>query len=287
MENSRSRVAKKIPPKASKKSRGAVSTTRRQATTGEPGRVRRWLASTAKWLVVPCIAVWLVAQVDWLALRHEVQGVANKPLANISIKGEFEFLAKERIRNIVSESLNGNFVDLNLVEIKQKVEADPWVYDVRLQRVWPDGLIITVIEQKPIARWGNSGFINQYGALIHVDNNDALVSLPLLFGEERLSNEIAKTYLEMARLLASRGLNLKGLQVDSKRSWELVLDNSMLLVLGQDEVTAKLQNFLLVYEKHLASVKHKIKRVDLRYESGLAVEWYEDAEPTKLVSATH
>ncbi|MDO6423208.1 cell division protein FtsQ/DivIB [Saccharophagus degradans] len=282
-----SRITKKLPPKPSKKTRGAVSTTKRKPVAGEPGRVRRWLVNTAKWLVLPCACIWLVAQVDWLALRAEVQGVANKPLANISIKGEFEFLAKERIQSIVSESLNGNFVDLNLVEIKQKVEADPWVYDVRLQRVWPDGLVITVIEQKPIARWGNSGFINQYGALIHVDSNESLENLPLLFGDEHLSNEIAKTYLEMARLLASRGLNLKGVQVDSKRSWELVLDNSMLLVLGQDEVTVKLQNFLLVYEKHLAGVKHKIKRVDLRYESGLAVEWYEDTESTKIVSATH
>lgn len=281
-----SRRTKNSEPKPQRKTRGATSTTRREQMS-EPGRVRRWIANTAKWMVLPCVTMWALAQVDWLALKYKVQGVANKPLAKISIQGEFEYLSKPSIQEIISESLNGNFVDLNLVELKHEVEAHPWVYDVRLQRVWPDGLVITVIEQKPIARWGDNGFINQFGELIHVENNKTLTTLPLLFGEERLSNEIAKTYLEMARLLASGGLNLKGLQVDKKRSWELVLDDSMLLVLGNDDVIAKLQNFLLVYQQHLTGVKHKIKRVDLRYESGLAVEWYEGAESVKLVSATH
>lgn len=272
--------------KAPKKVRGATSTTRKQSAS-EPGRVRGWIASFAKWMVIPCLAMWGLAQVDWLSLKYKVQGMANKPLANISIKGEFEFLQKKRIQSVVSDSLDGNFVDLNLVELKSQIEADPWVYDVRLQRVWPDGLVITVIEQKPIARWGGDGFLNQFGELIHVENNKNLSKLPLLYGEERLSNEIAKTYLEMARLLASRGLNLKGLQVDNKRSWELVVDDGILLVLGQEDVIAKLQNFLLVYQQHLVGVKHTIKRVDLRYESGLAVEWLEKSSPQKIVSTTH
>lgn len=223
--------------------------------------------------VLPAMLVWGYLTVDWSGLQQKVKGATNRPVENIAIRGEFEYLDKRAIQNAVTHALSGNFVDLDLVELKKKLETDPWVYEANLKRVWPSSLEIDVVEQKAIARWGTEGYLNQYGELVLTPIDDRLNNLPRLVGERALSGEMARTYLDVAVLLSKHGLRIQDLKVDNKGSWEIVLVGDLTIVIGQRDMMGKMNNFLYVFNAQLKPYLHRVKKIDLRYENGLAVGW--------------
>jgi Cell division septal protein len=160
-----------------------------------------------------------------------------------------------------------------LVDLQLRLQIEPWVKSASVQRSWPDGLLIEVNEEKPIARWADDAFISNEGAVIVIDENVSLSHLPRLAGPLNESLAITRTYLEMTELFASRKLVLTGVNVDETMAWSISLKNGIEIVFGQYDVLTKLRNFLLVYDTNLQPDIGRVKRVDMRYESGMAVAW--------------
>ena len=217
--------------------------------------------------------VFLGNTVDWQGYSNKVKGLVNRPIENVAIEGEFNFLDKALLYQVLTKQGGGSFVNLNIGRVKYELEAMPWVESVNVSRIWPDGMRVSVVEQKPIARWGEEGFINQFGDIIKTDQSQELSHLPVLYGDETMGREITRTYMDVAALFSGKGIALRGLELDSKRAWTLVVNNDLKLVLGRAEVIEKLRNFLFVYEKQLNLLEPNIEKIDMRYESGLAVEW--------------
>ncbi|SMF02530.1 cell division protein FtsQ [Alteromonadaceae bacterium Bs31] len=212
-------------------------------------------------------------QFEWRNYYDQTRAIFSKPVANITVKGEFNFLKRGDIQLLVGKEINGDFVDVDLVALQHNLEAEPWVQRANVQRVWPDGLSIEVFEQKPIARWRDNGFINNEGKIVGIEDNLQLSHLPLFSGPDGSSEEIIRTYLEMSEMLKRRGFVLQGIDVDETLAWQVSLTNGIEVNFGQYEVLTKLRNFLLVYDKQLQSLSHKIRSVDMRYSNGMAVAW--------------
>ncbi|TVZ40000.1 cell division protein FtsQ [Alteromonadaceae bacterium 2753L.S.0a.02] len=225
------------------------------------------------WGAMICGMLAIFVFVDWSKGLDKVQAVVNRPVSTISIKGEFSHLSKQHIQELVVEQMKGDFVDLNLRRMREAIERDTWVRRAGVRRVWPDRLEITVTEQKPIARWGNFGFINSEGKIIDIGSNHNLAGLPLFYGPAQKSEEITKTYLAISEMLSQDGLGVVGIQVDDTLSWRLHLSDDLELVIGQYDVLDKLKNFMLVYRKDLVQKKQLLARIDMRYENGMAVSW--------------
>jgi len=218
------------------------------------------------------------------SLRYEqAKQLVSRPISQVEVQGEFRFISKETLRTLIDDQREGNFVNADLREIKRRVEEVPWVENVSINRVWPDGIVLKVKEQKPIARWGDSGFINQYGEIVHTQHVTGLTHLPVLYGNEAQGSEITRTYLEIAELLSPKGVNLRGLYLDEKRAWRLQFNDDIEVIAGRDDIIQKLRNFLYVYENKLKPREAEIARVDLRYRSGLAVRW--KAQEEKLANS--
>lgn len=218
-------------------------------------------------------AVYAGAHINWQAGVDQARNLVSRPINEVEIEGNFRFIEKEVIRNLIEGERQENFINANLTEIKRRVESVPWVESVNISRVWPDGIVLKVQEQKAIARWGNVGFINQYGDIVKTEQLNELTQLPVLYGEENMSQEITRTYMEVAELMSANGINLRGLILDEKRSWTLKFNQGIELVLGRDDVIQKLRNFVYVYELKLKRQESDIEKIDLRYQSGLAVRW--------------
>lgn len=220
-------------------------------------------------------------QVNWSGISDRVQAAVNKPVANVMVKGEFKYLEQNDIQALVVEHIHGNFADIDLGSLRQSLQTNPWVKSASVQRVWPDGLEIVVTEQKPIARWGKDGMINNEGDYLLVGDNSPLASLPVLYGPETHKQQITRTYLDMTEMLTSYDLSLVGIHVDATLSWRVTLNNEMEIVFGQYDVLTKLRNFTLVYDQKLRTVSEQVVRVDMRYDNGMAVAW-SDKTQTEL-----
>ncbi|MFL0804421.1 MAG: cell division protein FtsQ/DivIB [Agarilytica sp.] len=219
-----------------------------------------------------------LTKIQWQEIYAKTYSATNKPLASIKIEGEFRFVSRESLQQLISSRLDGSFVDLNLHEVKTAIEANPWIDSVLIERIWPDSLKLKIEEHTPIARWNKNGFINREGELVKVESNHVLADLPLLSGLEANTNELTKNYVFFSELLKRSGLRIDGLSVDSVLSWSIQLDQGFELVLGNDDIQSKIENFAFVYQQYLGNKKNQIDRVDMRYEKGLAVKWKQSSE---------
>src|SRR5690606_38898396 len=210
-----------------------------------------------------------------------VAQMLERPLSQVSVEGEFRYVGKERTMELISAELDGDFLQLDLMRLKSALEADPWVEYAALGRRWPDILLVKIIEQKPIARWGEHGFMNQRGEIIHVDSTTALMELPRLDGDETDARKIMQQYQDLAQLLRSRGLEILALSSDKKRSWRVTLKGGVEIAIGRDQVMEKMRRFITVYDHHLKELWTDIKSIDVRYTNGIAVQWQAESAASK------
>ena len=61
------------------------------------------------------------------------------------------------------------------------------------------------------------------------------------------------------------------ISLSNRLSWEIVTDNQLKIILGQDNVLQKLRLFMTHYQDVLYKVKKRIEYVDLRYKDGFSV----------------
>lgn len=210
-----------------------------------------------------------------------LKNISERPLSSVQVEGEFRYVSKERTMEMISAELNGDFLQLDLMRLKAVVERDPWVEYAALGRRWPDILLVKIVEQKPIARWGEVGFMNQRGEIIHVEKLEGLQALPWLHGSEADASRILQQYQDLSKLLRARGLDVIALSCDQKKSWRLTLRNDIEVVIGRDHVMEKMRRFITVYDQYLDGLWSDVKAIDVRYTNGVAVEWLPEAEASK------
>lgn len=214
-----------------------------------------------------------VSQIEFDKHYNAIVAVISKPVTNITVEGEFSLASKAVIEQLVRDEINGDFVNLNLQNIKQSIEADPWVESVNAKRVWPDALVLTLSEQRPVARWGSEGFINQSGELINVDLNGKLDNYPLLYGNKNNREIIARWYINSQKFLSSYGFNIRSIEVNEKDDWLLEINHGIKVYLGGESKQEKMEQFLQVYHQELSDRLEEIESIDLRYKQALAVTW--------------
>lgn len=223
---------------------------------------------------LPLSIVMLYDSINWSGLHQSATAMMHKPVEHIAIKGQFNLVEKKDIQVLVSNALKGDFMNVDLLALKHAIEQNAWVHKADLNRAWPSSLEISITEQKPIARWNNEGFLNQYGDLIYADISGRLKGQPVLNGTPENSHVVAKMYLDLSIELAKYQLKINQLTLNSQYSWSLVLKNGVKLVFGENDVIIKLSKFLYVYEQHLRAYFNTVKKIDLRYDNGLAVAWH-------------
>ena len=90
----------------------------------------------------------------------------DQPIQRVLISGRFQRVSPGDIERAVKERVRGaGLVSVDLPSVRSAVAAIPWVDTASVQRSWPRGLSVTVVEQVAAARWGESGLLNTRGEL--------------------------------------------------------------------------------------------------------------------------
>jgi len=226
-----------------------------------------WLPRVASLMVV----VALLAGAGWGV--EQLYRRLNVAIEVIAVKGAFSQVDQREVQRLVEPLVTGGFLSLDLQKIRRELELHPWVQRARVSRRWPDGLQIDVTEEVPIARWGDTGFLNARGERRDIGDNSSLAYLPMLEGGDQSERQLMKSYREMVQLLQPSGLRVSALQRDDRGAWWLRLDNGLELIIGRDQVMEKMRRFLVVWQKVLEQQSERVARVDIRYDNGVAVQW--------------
>ena len=194
---------------------------------------------------------------------------ADLPIKEISIKGEYHHIDKEQVDLIANEYIEGNFFSINLDVTRKAFKKLAWVREIAIRRKWPDTLLVTVEEHKPIARWGRMGLVNNHGEIFNAATQE---DLPSFIGYERFVKDITIKYMEMNKILSKELMQVGTISLSERLSWEITTNNHVKVILGKDNIIKKLNLFTNNYQNILAELKNRIEYVDLRYKDGFSVK---------------
>src|SRR5262249_27311370 len=139
---------------------------------GRPRNVRR-RAEDSGWQLGE------LAQLPWRRIGTAVGALAaigaiaaalllllNQPIESIRVEGQFQHLAAQDVEKAVRAQLHGaGLVSVRLDDVRRALRLLPWVSAATVQRSWPRGLTVTVIEQQAVARWNSTDLVNAQGDL--------------------------------------------------------------------------------------------------------------------------
>ncbi len=199
---------------------------------------------------------------------HYVAHLPVFPLREIHVIGDAGHVTNEQVAAVIARELRGNFFTVDLAQAREAFEKLPWVRKVNVRRQWPDRLEVSVEEHRPLARWGSTALVNAHGEVFEAAISSAL---PVFFGPEGTAAEVVARYAEFDRLLAPIGRKVELITLSARRSWQLRLDDGMVLQLGRENLETRLAGFVWAYQRTVARLPQLPAHVDLRYSNGFAV----------------
>ena len=84
-------------------------------------------------------------------------------------------------------------------------------------------------------------------------------------------------YQRIVELLAPLRLSVTQLTVDERGQAEVVLTGGIQVLLGSEDFLGRMHRFVAIYRSELAPRAAEVERVDLRYETGIAVAFSEQS----------
>ena len=133
--------------------------------------------------------------------------------------------------------------------------------------------------------------LNQFSKAFQADVERLTQALPAFFGPEGSEQLALKNFINLNDLLDYKGLVIDELVLSERFSWQLTLNDGVMLNLGRENRVKRIQRFMDIYplikeysstlNKEKNKKKNKLKKeenqavdyIDLRYDTGLAVGW--------------
>jgi cell division protein FtsQ len=239
----------------------------------------QWPAAAIEWRKYTRRAALLMLLAGGLAAL--IWGL-DRPVRVISMDGSFQRVSPGEIEKAVAPFSQAGFMSADLDDIQRAVEALPWVDHARIQRRWPNGLHVTVLEQTAAARWGESGLLNTRGVLFVREAAHVPAELPRLSGPEGTESQVAQRYLSLQGRMLEAGMRIAALRLDARGAWELDLDSGVTVRLGRREVDERIDRFIHTASQVIAHRLNEISYVDMRYSNGFAIGWRNPAVPASV-----
>jgi cell division protein FtsQ len=225
-------------------------------------------------LVDRVVMVAALAAIGVLALLA-VEALRAVPVERIVVSGKLEHLRQEAVRDALAGELGDGLLVLDLPALRERLERLPWVYRAELRRRFPGTLEVRVVEQVPIARWGDDAFLNHEARVIEVVDATRWAKLPEIRGPEGSEARLMRHYQQLRLDLAPIALRPVALREDDFGQLRATLDNGAVIELGDHAFRGRVQRLVKLWTRELAQAPAPVRRVDLRYERGAAVAFAE------------
>jgi cell division protein FtsQ len=233
-------------------------------------------------LVWPVLLVLLgVASFE---LAQRALPYADRPISRVSVLGELSPVSQESVQAIIAPFVQASFLDVNLQDMRSKLEAVPWISHAEVRRVWPDQVQVHIEEHLPVARWGDTAVLNSQGTAFSPREAGTYQHLPQLLGPAHAQSQVMQQYQIFSQMLRPLGFSIVRLEMRERGSWFISTAQGIDLLLGREHLVDKLQRFAAIYQISLKDQAARIASVDLRYSNGVAVTWREPVSADSTVN---
>jgi cell division protein FtsQ len=201
-------------------------------------------------------------------------------------KIELQNVTRKQIERLVRNEIAGNFISVNLTEVREAFVKLPWVREARVNREWPHGLSVTLEEHQALAYWGSHALVNTYGEVFRVTVD---MDLPVFTGpNEASAHEVAQQYGRFSKILTPLQQHIAEISLTPRYAWRLQLNTGTVLELGRNEIEERLIRYVSVYNHSIARLNQEepLAYVDLRYPNGFAIRMPEVMQSVPRKSGT-
>jgi cell division protein FtsQ len=205
----------------------------------------------------------------WLA--RELSDPAALPIRRVMVEGEFKHLTTEHVQRAVVGAVHAGFFGVDVTDIRRLLQDEAWIRDANVSRMWPDGLHVTIVEQIPVARWGDYGLLNERADIFVPAAEDLPRDLVQLNGPLGSEQEVLERFAYIRDELATIGLKAVALSLSDRRAWTITTEGGREILLGRRSLEERLARFKWGYTKGLNAAWERIGHVDMRYTNGFAV----------------
>ena len=210
-------------------------------------------------------------------MRREIEGRPEFLVNVMGIEGTSPDLA-ENIRTVLSIDFPVSSFDLNLVEMKQRIEEIPAVLHSEL-RVQSGGYLSVVVEERvPLLIW------QRRDAIVLLDREGEFVAditergfdepMPMVAGEGAdLAVEEALALFAAAAPISER---LQGLVRMGERRWDVVMSDGLRILLPEEDPVRTLDRVLALHDMQDV-LDRDVLRIDMRHPERPSLQLTPDA----------
>ena len=192
------------------------------------------LMTVATRALVVLLAVLAAVAVGAWALRHPAWSVRA-----ITVQGDVvhqnAVTFRAQLASQMTSSLSGNFLTLDLQQVRALFEAVPWVRRAVVQRDFPNHLKVIIEEHQAVAWWGESGsgrLVNRLGEVFEASPDEG-EELPELAGPDAQSAQVWALFQSLQAEFARLEMGLARLRLNERGSWSADLDSGTHVELGR------------------------------------------------------
>ncbi len=195
----------------------------------------------------------------------------------VLLYGEIQHVDSALIVRLVREATAGGLLELDLTQLRNRVEALPWVYRARVRKLWPDSVEVWLQEQRAMVAWGEEGYLNRDGDFFGSDGvQSADLDLPVIFSREGETQPLYRKFSRLSLILGddvesgAEG-QIRRMVVDQRGAVTLFLRGGLELNLGRRAVEERLRRWRAQSPGIMGRLKGAVRKVDLRYGQGMAI----------------
>ena len=197
----------------------------------------------------------------------------------ITVDGDVGRNSVTTIRANAMPNLAGNFLTLDLGNVRRAFESVPWVRLAVVRRAWPNRLRVQLEEHRPSAIWGSDNgadrLVNTFGEVFEANVGDVEDDgLPTLAGPDGSSAHVLAMLGRIETALAPLGARVEQLALSGRGSWQATLDTGAVIELGRgsdDVVVARTARFVATVGEVTSRYRRPFESADLRHNDGYAV----------------
>jgi len=225
------------------------------------------LLRIAAWILAVTLVVLPVAAVlnGWIA-------GSRWPMRHLLVTGEFHQVSDARVRSAVLPLVQDGFFAVDLDQVRRVLAELPWVQRVEVRKRWPDRLEVSLVEYKPLARWGAKQMLSENGELFPAPMG-VVSRLPLFEGPESRAAEIMAFHTQAKPLFLGSGLQVSTVRLSARGSWNLTLSDGAVIEVGRGDPQLRLARFARLLSRLESADPRQLQRADLRYTNGFALTW--------------
>ena len=232
--------------------------------------------------------LWIKITIALVVVAAGVLGVArfledpDFSVKKLYVVGRVEGSSLAEVEAAVANTNPGHILFADIEAVRSAVADLSWVKNVRVVRVWPDGLRIDIDRYEAVAIWEDGRLVAPDGRLFTTNDEsiERLAQMPMFSGDPAYAAQAASYLTQFREAVATVDARLKAVHVSYRGSWSVTAESQSIppvtIELGRAFTEAtpveKLQR-VMKYFKHTCNVLRGYpQRIDARYRDAFAAQ---------------